>query len=107
MIEIETKKFRPTENKVFRSNKQKNLQYRDTELSSRHGIRVINKHTVLQFKQSPWLSQYIKYNTEQKSKVKHEKETHFYKKMNIFYTKTIKNIGKHLSFDLIDKRDTH
>ena len=74
----------------------------------RHGIRILNVHTVYKFKQSLWLAKYIKYNTEQRKKAKTEFEKHFYKLMNnSFYGKTTENIRKSLSLDLIDKSDTH
>ena len=74
----------------------------------RHGIRIVKVHTVYNFKQSPWLATYIKYNTEQRSKAKTEFEKHFYKLMNnSFCGKTIENIRKRLNLDLIDKSDTH
>ena len=60
------------------TNKQRYfLQYRDLNFYIRHGIRIVKVHTVHKFKQSPWLSRYIKYNTEQRSKAKTEFEEHF------------------------------
>ena len=74
----------------------------------RHGIRILNVHTVYKFKQSPWLAKYIKNNTEQRKKAVTEFEKHFYKLMNnSFYGKTIENIRKRLNLDLIDKSDAH
>ena len=103
-------KYKPTENLIMdQLNKQRYfLHYRDLKFYIRHGIRILNVHTVYKIKQSPWLAKYIKYNTEQRSKAKTEFEKHFYKLMNnSFYGKTIENIRKRLNIDLIDKSDIH
>ena len=55
--------------------------------------KLINIHTVYQFKQSPWLAKYIKYNTELRIKAKTEFKKHFYKIMDhSFHGKGIENI---------------
>ena len=103
-------KHKPTEKLIMdQTNKQRYfLHYRDLKFYIKHGIRILNVHTVYKFKQSPWLATYIKYNTEQRSKAKTEFEKHFYKLMNnSFYRKTIENIRKRLNLDLIDKSDIH
>ena len=103
-------KYKPTEKLIMDQTKKQRyfLHYRDLKFYSRHGIRILNVHTVYKFKQSPWLAKYIKYNTEQRTKAKTEFEKHFYKLMNnSFYGKTIENIRKRLNLDLIDKSDIH
>ena len=103
-------KYKPTEKLIMdQTNKQRYfLHYRDLKFYTRHGIRILNVHTVYKFKQSPWLAKYIKYNTEQRKKAKSDFEKHFYKLMNnSFYGKTIENIRKRLNLDLIDKSDIH
>ena len=103
-------KYKPTEKLIMdRTNKQRYfLHYRDLKFYIRHGIKILNVHTVYKFKQSPWLAKYIKYNTEQRKKAKTEFEKPFYKLMNnSFYGKTIENIRKRLNLDLIDKSDIH
>ena len=103
-------KYKPTEKLIMdQTNKQRYfLHYRELKFFIRHGIRILNVHTIYKFKQSPWLAKYIKYNTEQRSKAKTEFEKHFYKLMNnSFYGKTFEKIRKRLNLDLIDKSDTH
>ena len=103
-------KYKPTEKLIMdQTNKQRYfLHYRDLKFCIRHGIRILNVHTVYKLKQSLWLAKYIKYNTEQRSKAKTDFEKHFYKLMNnSFYGKTIENIRKRLNLDLIEKSDTH
>ena len=103
-------KYKPTEELIMDlTNKQRFfLHYRDLKFYIKHGIRILNVHTVYKFKQSPWLAKNIKYNTEQRKKAKTEIEKHFHKLMNnSFYGKTIENIRKRLNLDLIDKSDIH
>ena len=105
-------KYKSTEKLIMdQTNKQRYfLHYRDLKFYIRHGIRILNVHTVYKFKQSPWLAKYIKYNTDQRKrkKAKTEFEKHFYKLMNnSFYGKTIENIRKRLNLALIDKSETH
>ena len=103
-------KYKLTEKLIMdQTNKQRYfLHYRDIKFYIRHGIRILNVHTVYKFKQSPWIAKYIKYNTEQRKKAKTEFEKHFYKLLNnSFYDKTIENIRKRLNLDLIDKSDIH
>ena len=103
-------KYKPTEKLIMdQTNKQRNfLNYRDLKFYIRHGIRILNVHTVYKFKQSPWLAKYNKYNTEQRKEAKTEFAKHFYKLMNnSFYRKTIENIRKLLNLHLIDKSDIH
>ena len=63
-------RFKPTEKLIMnQTNKQRYfLHYRDSNFYIRHGVRILNVHTVN--KQSPWLAKYIKYNTEQIMKQK-------------------------------------
>ena len=74
----------------------------------RHGIRIVKVHTVCIFKQSPWLTKTIKYNTEQRKQAKTKFEKYFSKLMsNSSCGNAIENIKKPLILDLIDKTDTH
>ena len=103
-------KYKPTEKLIMDQTVEQRyfLHYRDLKFYIRHGIRILNVHTVYMFKQSSWLATYINYNTKQRSKAKTEFEKHFYKLMNnSFYGKTIENIRKRLNLDLIDKSDIH
>ena len=103
-------KYKPTEKLIMdQINKQRYfLHYRDLKFYKRHGIKILNVHTIYKFKQSPWLAKNIKYNKDQRKKAKTEFEKHFYKLMNnSFFGKTIENIRKRLNLDLIDKSDIH
>ena len=109
-MKTKPEKYKPTENlNMDRTNKLRYfLHYGDLKFYIRHGIRIVKVHTVYKFKQSPWLANYIKYNTEQRRKANAEFEKHFYKLMkNSFNRKTIGKIRKRLNLDLIEKSDTH
>ena len=84
------------------------LHYRDLKIYLGHGIRNVKVHTGFKFKQSPWLAEDNKFNTERRKKAKTEVERQFFKMINnSFYGKTIENIRKRLNLELIDKSDTH
>ena len=110
MMTNKPEKYKPTEELIMdQTIKQRYfLHYRDLKFYIRHGIRILNVHTVYKIKQSPWLAKNIKHNTEQRKKAKTEFEKLFYKLMNnSFYGKTIEIIRKRLNLDLIDKSDIH
>ena len=89
-------KFKPTEKLIMdQTNKQRYfLHYRDLKFYIRHGIRILNVHTVYEFKQSPGQN-ILKIIQNKEKKAKTEFEKHFYKLMNnSFYGKTIENIRK-------------
>ena len=103
-------KYKPSDKLIMDQTKKQRyfLHYRDLIFYIRHGIRILNLHTVYKFKQSPWLAKYIKNKTEQRKKGKTEFEEHFYKLMNnSIYGKTIENIRKRLNLDLINQSDIH
>ena len=110
LMKHEPEKYKPTEKLIMdQTTKQRYFShYKDLKIYTKHGIRIVKIHTVYKFKQSPWLANYIKYDTEQRSKAKTENEKHLYKLMNnSFYGKTIENIRKRLNLDLVDKSDTN
>ena len=93
MTENKPEKYKPTEFLIMdQTNKQRCfLHYRGLKFYMRHGIRIVKVHTICIFKQSPWIANYIKYNTEQRKKAKTEIEKYFYKLMNnSFYCKPLK-----------------
>ena len=79
MMKNKPGKQKPTEKLILdQTNKRRCfLHYRGFKFYIRHGIRIVNMHTVYKFKQSPWLAKYSKYNTEQRSKAQTESEIFF------------------------------
>jgi len=57
------------------------VHYRNLQLYTKLGIQITKVHRILEFHQSPWLAEYISFNTMKRQQAKNDFEKNFFKLM--------------------------